>query len=258
MPSVHPNAASRPDRTPPGRGARHGVDHPDAGHEHDEDRRRHELQSAHRRPSAASAPAAAPPAQRTLASGPVPPRIASPSRSDSPRQRSTSAKPSRSASRNRERCHRTVLLRRRAAFRRTPPRDTGRHAGGKHRAKPPVQGLGAIGAHEPRDPGKLGAGGGGVRLEPLDALAQQSPAGGRDPVAASQSPVDDLLGIHLQGALADQPIERRVEGAGAQRDAPLGELGDRADDGVAVERRAREDGEHEQGGFSDHAVGIYN
>src|SRR6185437_14811494 len=67
-----------------------------------------------------------------------------------------------------------------------------------------------------------------------------------EPVVAPQPVVHDLFPVHVDQPVSPEAVECRVEGARPQPDPPLGDVGDLADDPVAVLAAVGERGEDQE------------
>ena len=84
--------------------------------------------------------------------------------------------------------------------------------------------------------------------EPLGLRDQGIVSGIGERVAAAQSATDHFLGVHPDQSLLQQPVQCRVQGAGAQGDLAVRDGQHLLDDRVSVSRGVRERCEQEAPG----------
>ena len=92
-----------------------------------------------------------------------------------------------------------------------------------------------------------------MSLQPGRLGSEPPGARGREPVVPAQPPVHDLLPLGRHEALVAEPVERAVEGAGAEHHPARGQPADLLDHPVPVHGFPGEGGEDEEGGFLERA-----
>jgi hypothetical protein len=99
-------------------------------------------------------------------------------------------------------------------------------------------------------PGEPPPGGIGVVLQPGRFLLEDGRPGVGQPVVAAQPSIDHFLPVRLEQPFIREPVQRAVQGAGAQRHACAGQLGHLTDDRVAVQRLRGQRGEDQERGLA--------